>query len=191
MLPLRANKYFEETMKCIIALIFAVCSLAVSAQTGENEAPVQAPVIMIGYLSYDSALVAMDDYVIVQKQMGDLRAAYEKELQRVEEEFNQKYEAFLEGQKDFPRTILLKRQTELQEMMQRNIDFKKQGLIELQEAEREAMQPLRERLNETIAKVAAEQRLALVVNTDSNACPFIDPALGVNVTEAVMGKLKK
>lgn len=188
---MRANKYFEETMKCIIALFFAVCSLAVSAQTGENEAPVQAPVIMIGYLSYDSALVAMDDYVIVQKQMADLRAAYEKELQRVEEEFNQKYEAFLEGQKDFPRTILLKRQTELQEMMQRNIDFKKQGLIDIQNAEREAMQPLRERLNAAIAKVAAEQRLALVLNTDSNACPFIDPALGVDVTEAVMGKLKK
>ena len=109
----------------------------------------------------------------------------------MEDEFNVKYEAFLEGQKDFPRTILLKRQTELQEMMQRNVEFKKQGLVEIQNAEREAMLPLRQRLNEAIAQVAAEQRLALVVNTDSNACPFIDPALGVNVTEAVMVKLNK
>jgi outer membrane protein len=178
-------------MKRIIALIFAACSLAASAQTEEDVVPVQEPVIMIGYLSYDSALVAMEEYAIVRKQMADLRTAYENELQRVEEEFNQKYEAFLEGQKDFPRTILLKRQTELQEMMQRNIDFKKQGLIDIQNAEREAMQPLRERLNAAIAKVAAEQRLALVLNTDSNACPFIDPALGVDVAEAVMGVLKK
>jgi len=178
-------------MKRIIALIFAACSLVASAQTDNQVAPVQGPVIMIGYLSYDSALVTMDDYAIVRKQLADLRTAYEKELQRVEDEFNVKYEAFLEGQKDFPRTILLKRQTELQEMMQRNVEFKKQGLVDLQNAEREAMQPLRQRLNEAIAQVAVEQRLALVVNTDSNACPFIDPALGVNVTEAVMVKLNK
>ncbi len=172
-------------------MIFAACSLVASAQTDNQVVPVQGPVIMIGYLSYDSALVTMDDYAIVRKQLADLRTAYEKELQRVEDEFNVKYEAFLEGQKDFPRTILLKRQTELQEMMQRNVEFKKQGLVDLQNAEREAMQPLRQRLNEAIAQVAAEQRLALVVNTDSNACPFIDPALGVNVTEAVMVKLNK
>ena len=181
----------RKTMKRIIALIFAACSLVASAQTDNQVAPVQGPVIMIGYLSYDSALVTMDDYAIVRKQLADLRTAYEKELQRVEDEFNVKYEAFLEGQKDFPRTILLKRQTELQEMMQRNVEFKKQGLVDLQNAEREAMLPLRQRLNEAIAQVAAEQRLALVVNTDSNACPFIDPALGVNVTEAVMVKLNK
>ena len=146
--------------------------------------------IRFGYLSYDSALVAMADYAIVQQNMTNLRQAYDTELLRVEKEFNDKYEAFLEGQKDFPHTILLKRQTELQELLQRNIDFKKQGLSDLQKAEREAMQPLRKRLNEAIAQVAAQQHLALVLNTDSNACPFIDPSLGVDVSQAVNDLLK-
>lgn len=146
--------------------------------------------IYIGYLSYDSALVKMGDYAIVQQKMAELRAAYEAELKRVEDEFNQKYEAFLEGQKDFPRTILLKRQTELQELLQRNIDFKRQGQEDLQKAEREAMQPLRQRLNEAIARVAASQKLAVVLNIDSNACPFIDPVLSTDVSQAVNALLK-
>ena len=173
-------------MKRIIALIFAACSLVASAQTDNQVAPVQGPVIMIGYLSYDSALVTMDDYAIVRKQLADLRTAYEKELQRVEDEFNAKYEAFLEGQKDFPRTILLKRQTELQQLLQRNVEFKEQSLKELQQARTDALAPLRQRLSEAIAAVARQHQLAVVVNTDSNACPFIDPDFSIDITQEVM-----
>ena len=146
---------------------------------------------IIGYLSYDSALVSMPQYAIVQQQMEELRKAYQKEVQRVEEEFNQKYEAFLEGQREFPRTILLKRQNELQELIQRNVAFKQQGQHELQKAEEEAMQPLRQQLTEAIAAVAREHRFALVVNTDSNACPYIDPLISQNIQNEVEEKLRK
>ena len=147
--------------------------------------------IVIGYLSYDSVLQAMPDYAIVRQQMADLRAAYEKELKRVEDEFNQKYEAFLEGQREFPRTILLKRQNELQELLQKNIAFKQQGQADLKKAEEEALQPLRQRLAEVLAAVARENKLLLIVNTDQNACPFIDPDRSCNVTEDVMRMLEK
>ena len=146
--------------------------------------------IVIGYLSYDSVLQAMPDYAIVRQQMADLRAAYEKELKRVEDEFNQKYEAFLEGQRDFPRTILLKRQNELQELLQKNIAFKQQGQADLKKAEEEALLPLRQRLAEVLAAVARENKLLLIVNTDQNACPFIDPDRSCNVTEDVMRMLE-
>jgi len=147
------------------------------------------PVVRFGYLSYDSMLTAMPQYAAVQQQMATLRQAYEKELKRVEDEFNQKYEAFLEGRAEFPRTILLKRQTELQEMLQRNVDFKRQGIEDLNKAEQEALAPLRILLNETIASVAREMGLALVINTDANACPFIEPLMGVNLNDAVLDRL--
>lgn len=171
--------------KLIILMMMVFLSVPIMAQEEDHSQSIR-----FGYLSYDSALVAMADYAVVQQNIADLRKAYETELQRVEKDFNDKYEAFLEGQKDFPHTILLKRQVELQELLQRNIDFKKQGLDDLQKAEREAMQSLRKRLNEAIAQVAAQQHLALVLNTDSNACPFIDPSLGVDVSQAVNNLLK-
>ena len=80
--------------------------------------------IIIGYLSYQTALQALPQYTEVQQKVKEFRQSYEAEMKRVEDEFNQKYEDFLDGREEFPRTILLKRQTELQEMMQRNIDFR-------------------------------------------------------------------
>ena len=147
--------------------------------------------LSIGYLSYDSALAAMPDYAIVQAQMKELREAYDTELKRVEDEFNRKYEDFLDGQRDFPRTILLKRQTELQELMKRNINFKQQSLQDLKKAKTEALAPLRKKLDTVIAEVARGKGLALVVNTDSNACPFIDPETGVAILSDVLSLLEE
>jgi outer membrane protein len=123
--------------------------------------------------------------------MDSLRSAFNAEMQRVEDEFNRKYEDFLDGQKDFPRTILLKRQTELQEMLQKNLAFKQQLQQELKDTEAQLMAPLRIHLNEAIATIAREQGLALVINTDANACPFIEPAMGVDVHETVVKKLNR
>ena len=144
---------------------------------------------IFGYLSYDEALKVIPQYAIVEKQMADLRQAYDTEMKRVEDDFNQKYEAFLDGRKDFPRTILLKRQTELQQLLQRNLEFKAKSLEELEKARHEAMVPLQGRLAEVIAAVARRHKLALVVNTDSNACPFIEPALSLDLNQEVQQQL--
>ena len=155
-----------------------------------DEAPLISQLLQIGYLSYDQALKEMADYALVQARQKELRQAYEAELKRVEDEFNQKYEAFLEGQRDFPRTILLKRQTELQQLLQQNLEFKRKGLKELEQAAEEAMAPLHKKLAEAIAKVAKRNGLALVVNTDSRACPFIDPDMGVDLQKEVKNLVK-
>lgn len=164
-------------------------SVSVMAQEGDSIPQQQVVSLQFGYLSYDSALVSMPDYVAVQDELTRLRQAYEAELQRVEQEFNTKYEDFLEGQKDYPRTILLKRQTELQEMLQRNLQFKQQSVAELEQTRVRLLAPLRIRLNETIATLAREKGLALVVNTDVNACPFIEPLMGVDLNREVERKL--
>jgi outer membrane protein len=153
--------------------------------------PAAVPAIRFGYLSYETALKAMPQYALLQQRLDELRKAYDQEAQRVEQEFNEKYEAFLEGQRDFPRTILLKRQTELEQLMQRNIAFKAQMRQELQDVENDGLMPLRARLNETLAVLAQRYGLALVINTDANACPFIDPVMGRDIQEEVIALLSR
>lgn len=171
-------------MKKFLLVIFACIAMAAQAQDN-------APALKFGYLSYDLALKSMKEYATVQMRMDSLRSAFNAEMQRVEDEFNRKYEDFLDGQKDFPRTILLKRQTELQEMLQKNVAFKQQSVQEMKDTEAQLMAPLRIHLNEAIAAIAREQGLALVINTDANACPFIEPAMGVDVNELVVKKLNR
>lgn len=145
---------------------------------------------LFGYLSYDAVLKAMPQYSIVQQHMKELREAYEAELKRVEDEFNQKYEDFLEGRADYPRTILLKRQNELQDLLQQNVAFRNRSLEELRQAEADALAPLRQQLLTAVATVAQEKGFAFVLNTDRDATLFIDPTTGVNITEYVLSALE-
>ena len=148
--------------------------------------PLNADAQKFGFLSYDGTLKAMPGYAIVQTNLDNLKAQYEAELKRAEDEFNVKYEQFLDGQRDFPPTILQKRQTELQELMEKNMAFREESRRLLAEAEDEAMAPLRLLLTTAIRQVGIERGLAFILNTDQNSCPFINPTQGEDVTEAVL-----
>ena len=163
-------------------LIFVFVFLSTFAQ--ENNT------FRFGFLSYKAALESMPDYAIIQQKMKDLQAQYQAEAKRVENEFNQKYEDFLEGQRDFPKTILQKRQTELQELMAKNIAFKENGRQELAQAEQNAMAPLRIKLIETLGKIGREQGYAFILDTDIKALPFINPAMGEDINQLVQNALK-
>lgn len=170
-------------MKRLASIILFMCVfLGVSAQ--ENA------ILKFGFLSYEAALQAMPDYTLAQKKLADLKAQYQTEAKRVEDEFNRKYEEFLEGQREFPKTILQKRQSELQELMQKNIAFKQQSLDELAKAEQEAMAPLRIKLIEALGKIGRERGYAFIVDTDQKALPFINPAMGEDINQTVQDALK-
>lgn len=171
-------------MKKVVILIFAC--LALTAQGQDS-----IPLLKVGLLSYENVLKAMPEYVLQQQKLAELKAEYDKELKRVEDDFNRKYEEFLEGQKDFPKTILYKRQTELTELMERNVTFKANSRRELAEAERAAMLPLRQKLNKLLAEMAQERGYALILNTDGDACPYVAPSMGEDISEAVIERLRK
>ena len=109
----------------------------------------------------------------------------------MEDEFNRKYEEFLDGQREFPRTILQKRQTELQELMEKNIKFKEQSRQELEDAERQAMAPLRIRLIELLSTIGRERGYAFVYDTDTKALPFINPVQGEDISQMVNARLNE
>ena len=171
-------------MKRLLVSIVCLCSvLCLSAQDS-------IPSFRFGYFSYELALKAMPDYAVAQQKLSDLRAQYNAELQRVEQDFNTKYEEFLEGQREFPETILRKRQTELKELLERNIAFKAESRQQLTQAEAELMEPLRQRLADALERIGMERGYAFILNTDANAVPFINPAQGEDVSEAVILLMK-
>ena len=112
------------------------------------------------------------------------------ETKRVEDEFNRKYEEFLDGQRDFPKTILQKRQTELQELMKKNIDFKNTSREQLAKDEADIFAPLYAKLNETLAKMCAEKGYAFIIDTDAKAVPVVNPLMCEDINQAVQDALK-
>lgn len=144
----------------------------------------------VGYLSCNAVMQSMPEYAQMLQDMALLRSQYEAEQKRVEEDFNNKYEEFLDGQAAFPKTILQKRQSELQEMLDKNIAFKKESQRLLEAAEKTQMETIRQRLNNVLGQIGSERGFLLIINTDADACPWFSNVIGVDITEDVKERLK-
>ena len=170
-------------MKRLVILIAVMCvCLGINAQADDA--------LRFGYLSYEEALKSMPDYAVVQQKLADLRQQFQNETLRAEDEFNRKYEEFLEGQRDFPQSILQKRQLELQQLMEKNLEFKENGRKEIEKAEQDLMAPLKIRLIEVLDKIGRERGYAFIIDTDVKALPFINPAMGHDLNQQVQNALK-
>ena len=144
-----------------------------------------------GFVNTDSVLHAMPEYAMAQRSLTALRQKYDREMKRSEDDFNIKYESFLDQQRDLVPSILHKRQAELQDMMEKNIAFKAEARRLLAQAEADAMAPLREQINELLQQVAKDMQLAFVLNTGSDACPYVNPTMSVDITDTLIDLLKK
>ena len=177
----------KQNMNCGKALFFyplldlCLLLLAPAAANAQNR---------IAYFSYDEAMKSMPDYVLAQKNISSLRSKYDAEMKRAEDEFNNKYEEFLDGQHDFAPLILQKRQAELQELMQKNIAFKAEAERLLTQAEKDAMAPVTEKMKTALQKIGKERGYAVILNTDSNACPYIDTTIADDITTIVKDALR-
>lgn len=171
-----------------LTLIWMMALIGLTSNAQDSMAV--TPVVKYGYLSYDSVFRAMPEYTTMQASMKELRDKYEAEQKRVEDDFNKKYEEFLDGQASYPQTILQKRQSELQEMLDKNIAFKKESQRLLCKAECEAKAPLKERLTAVLAKIGQERGYAFILNTDGNVAPWLNAAMAEDITETVKELLK-
>ncbi len=147
--------------------------------------------LAFGYLSYDEVLRSMPDYAIAVKTEADLRAKYDAEVKRVENDFNSKYESFLEGQRDFPESIRQKRQAELQDLLDKNIKFREESRRLLAAARKDIFAPLHAKLSAALMQIGTSRGYAFILNTDNNTCPFINAASGVDITADVKAALAR
>lgn len=161
-----------------------------AVQTSSASAPTSTVAFKFGYFSYKDVLESAPDYAIIRRNIANLRGKYEAEMKRVTDEFNVKYEAFLDGQKDFAPSIREKRQAELQDLMEKNLAFKQDSERLLRQAEEDALAPLRARLAVAIRKVGDAKGLAFILNIDNNTVPYLHPQMGENVSAAISAELK-
>jgi len=151
----------------------------------------QENTLRFGYISYKEALKVMPEYNTSLQEIEALKGKYAEELKRVEDEFNVKYEDFLNKQKDFAPSILRKRQAELQDLIKKNVAFKEESQRLLKQAEQESNAVLRTKLNTILTQLGVEHGLAFVLNTDNDAVPYVNKLLGEDLLPFVKETLKQ
>ncbi len=174
--------------KKLLHTAFATALIAVIALFSPATATAQ---VKIGYFSNEAALKAAPEYETAQQDLQRLREQYEKEMKRAENDFNAKYEDFLDNVNSLAPSIRRKRQTELQQFMEGNIRFREEARRLLRQAEKDAMAPIQQRVNNTVRLIAAEQGYDIILNTDSNAVPFISSVISEDINALVQTALAK
>lgn len=146
--------------------------------------------VKYGTLSYDALLRSMPEFTHIETQIAKLRSQYEAEALHNEKTFNRQFAEFLQGQKDFPQSIMLKRQRDLQESMEKSIAFRRSADSLIHEARIEMERPMRARLDSAIAAVGLERGYEYMVNTDVKTYLFVHPQLSEDATPYVKQKLE-
>lgn len=144
----------------------------------------------VGFVSYEAVLTSIPDYEASRASLLELKAKYDQEAKRSEEEFQRKFAEFLQGQKDFTPTIMQKRQKELQDLMEKGLAFRQEIYGLLTQAENEMKAELLRKVGEAVRAVGTEEGFSYILNTDDNACPFINPDVVEDVTEKIKARLQ-
>lgn len=166
--------------RTLFALLFALlAAMGAQAQT----------TVKYGTLSYDLLLKLMPEYATAQRDLQDLRKKYEAEASYNEHSFKRQFSEFLQGQKEFPQNILLKRQRDLQDAMEKGIAFRHAADSLLRHAEADLLKPVRAALNAAIRAVGQERGYEYILNTDRNAYPYIHESLVEDAMPYVLDKL--
>lgn len=182
--------------KILFYVALAFMPMVVSAQQEMGAMPLVASqnvagsTMRIGYFSYDEVLRSMPDYAIAKRNLDDLRAKYDAETKRAEDEFNAKYEEFLDGQRTFAPSILEKRQAEIRELLEKNVAFKAEAERLLQQAEKTTFAPLKEKINAVLQRIGKAKGFVFILNTDSNATPYVDATMGEDITALLKENVK-
>lgn len=187
-------------MRYNIALFFALLSAATlsaqeAAQSTSNAGVPETTIVQMqhfGFLSYNEMLQSMPEYSKAMDSLAKLRDTYDKELERAEEDFSRKFREFVEGQKSFPENIMLKRQKELQQLMNESMQFKEEANRLLKSEEEELMRPLHQKLRDAIREVGLEHNYAYILNIDNNSYPFVNTTgEAEDCSDLVRKKLRK
>lgn len=176
---------------CMPVMVHAQETLSVPQHTDSATSATSAESTssQFGYLSYSEIIQQMPEYISSQQKLEVLQQKYDEELARSDREFNMKFAEFLDGQKDFPENILVKRQKELQNLMEKSIQFKTEIKALLEQARKDLSAPVIEKLDAVIQEVGTENKLDYILNTDNRSYPFINPSKGKDVTRLVKMKL--
>lgn len=155
------------------------------------ESAQQSPMgALYGFCNRRAIIEAQPEYAVVLEQMETLKKQYEGEIEYNEADFRRQFQEYLYGQKEFPQTILLKRQRDLQLAMEKGIAFRAEVDSLLRQARTDLLRPIEAHVDAAINAVAAERGYDYVVDTENGAFLYLNPRLSEDITLYVEEKLR-
>lgn len=141
-------------MKKLIALVvIMLLPLGVFAQNQK-----------IAHVNTQEVMMAMPEIAEMEKKLADLNQEYDGELKVMNEEYTNKYQAFMAQQDSLTENIRLRRMEELQNLENRMQQLYQSAQQDLPKRQEELLRPIQEKMMKAINDVSAENGYDYVLN---------------------------
>jgi outer membrane protein len=141
------------------------------------------------HLSSQDILVVMPEVIKAQSELQSLEKKYSDEIQRTSDEFQKKYQEFLQARDSLPQNISERRQRELQDMSQRSQQFQEDAQQIMLQKQQELMAPIYQKLDNAIKTVGEAQNVIYIFDISRTAIPYINTTQSIDVTSLVKTEL--
>ncbi|MDR0422433.1 MAG: OmpH family outer membrane protein [Proteiniphilum sp.] len=122
------------------------------------------------------------------QQLLILSENYKKELELMQNDYNKKYSDYISYQVSLSENIKLRRMQELTELENKIRQFMELAQKDIENQEKELLQPLKEKINSAIHAVGTEHKYTVIYDLANPGIAFVSPE-AVNINPYVKLKL--
>lgn len=145
--------------------------------------------LKFGHINAQEIVTAMPEFTKAQTDIQNLEKQLTSELQRSNEEFNKKYQEFMQAQDSLPQNIAERRQKELIDMQQRTEQFQQEAAQQMQKAQADAMAPIYKKLDDAIKAVGAAEGVIYIFDLARTPVAYVNESQSINLTAKVKSQL--
>lgn len=167
-------------MKRIIAL-FAISTLLLAANATQAQ--------KIAHINVDELLGLMPETQAAEQEMQKYAQQLEKDLEEMQAEAQGKYENLLNNQNNWTQLRITKEQEELEGMAQKIQSYQVQAQQDLQNKQRELMEPIIEKAQNAVNDVARDKGYTYVLDSSQSKGVVIFVEKGEDILPLVKAKL--
>ena len=143
--------------------------------------------VKLGHLDVQALFTSLPEVAAIETTMKQQTEQHEKEMKRMEDEYNRKLAEFQEGQDKWDDTIKKNRVEELQTLQTKMQNYFQSAQQSLQKRQEELQTPLRDKIMKAINQVGTEDGFLYIY--DANMLLFKSEQ-SIDVTPLVKKKLE-
>jgi Outer membrane protein len=131
----------------------------------------------------------MPEKAAIQKDMDALNSKYEKELQKMGEEYERKVSDLVAAKDSLPENIRTRRAQEIGELEQRIQNFRQVASQDFQKQQQQKLAPVFDKISKAIKEVGAENGFTYIFDLSNTGILYYSEQNTVNVLPLVKAKL--
>lgn len=148
-----------------------------------------AQTFKFGNINSSEIFELMPERTTIQKDMEALNLKYEKELQKMGEEYEKKVSDLIAAKDSLPENIRTRRAQEIGELEQRIQNFRQVAAQDFQQQQNAKLAPVFEKISKAIKEVGAENGFTYIFDLSNSGIVYFSEQNTVDVLPLVKTKL--